>query len=147
MGLLAGLAGRRNALRFAAAPPGQQDATGGLLIEEQRPGFSRCSLKVAENHFNSFGVVHGGVLFTMADTGMGSALFPHLKEGERFATIEVKINYFKPVRAGTIVCVTEVIHLGKSIANLESSLSVEGVLVAKANGSYAIAGPRTANAP
>ncbi|MEP6738773.1 MAG: PaaI family thioesterase [Caldimonas sp.] len=113
----------------------------GLVIEEQRTGFSRCSLQVGPHHFNSSGVVHGAVLFTLADTGMGAALFPGLKEGEKCATIEVKINYFKPVFAGPIVCTTELVNRGKSVAHLESSVSVDGVLVAKASGTYAIFRP------
>jgi len=78
----------------------------GVVIEEQRAGFSRCALAVAPHHFNRFGVVHGGVVFTLADTGMGAALVPDLQEGEKCATIEVKINYFKPILAGVVTCTT-----------------------------------------
>jgi acyl-CoA thioesterase len=52
----------------------------GVVIEEQRAGFSRCALAVAPHHFNTLGVVHGGVMFTLADTGMGAALIPDLQE-------------------------------------------------------------------
>jgi acyl-CoA thioesterase len=62
----------------------------GVEIEEQRAGFSRCTLAVAPHHFNSSGVVHGGVVFTLADTGMGAALIPDLQPGEKCATIEFK---------------------------------------------------------
>jgi uncharacterized protein (TIGR00369 family) len=111
----------------------------GVVIAEQKPGFSECTLEVGRQHDNSGGVAHGGALFTLADTGMGAALIPDLKEGERCATIEVKINYLRPVKAGTlVVCRTEVLHRGRTIANLDSSLYADGVLVAKANGSYAI---------
>jgi acyl-CoA thioesterase len=110
----------------------------GLSVVEQRSGYSKCRLELVEHHYNSFGSVHGGVLFTLADTGMGSALYPSLAAGEMFATIEVKINYFKPVFSGVITCVTEVVNRGKAVAHLESSLYSADVLVAKASGSYAI---------
>ena len=118
----------------------------GVVIEEQRAGFSKCALAVAPHHFNRFGVVHGGVVFTLADTGMGAALIPDLQEGEMCATIEVQINYFKPILAGVLTCTTEVINRGKSVAHLESSVHSAGVLVAKASGNYAIFKPSNRDA-
>ena len=113
----------------------------GIEITEQRDGASTCLLAVAPRHFNSSGVVHGGAIFTLADTGMGAALIPGLQDGERCATIEIKINYFKPVTADVLTCNTEVINRGKSVAHLESSVYCAGVLVAKASGNYAIFRP------
>jgi acyl-CoA thioesterase len=115
----------------------------GIEIGEQRAGFSTCVLTVAPHHFNSSGVVHGGAVFTLADTGMGAALIPALQEGERCATIEIKITYFKPVVAGVLTCNTEIINRGKSVAHLESSVYSAGVLVARASGSYAMFRPST----
>ena len=114
----------------------------GLTVEEQRSGYSKCTLAVAEQHYNPHGVVHGAVIYALADTGMGAALYPTLDTGEICATIEVKINYFKPVVAGVITCLTEVIHRGKTIANIESRIFCGEVLVAKANGNYSIFKPR-----
>jgi acyl-CoA thioesterase len=93
-----------------------------LTIDEQRAGFSRLSLIVSDDHLNPHNVVHGAVLYALADTGMGSALYPTLAEGEICATIEIKINYFKPVTGGTVSCTTTIINRGKSVANLESKL-------------------------
>jgi acyl-CoA thioesterase len=110
----------------------------GLQFEQPKPGSSRCWLQVAELHLNGNGVVHGGVLFTLADTGMGAALVPTLADDESCATIEIKINYFKPVREGTLVCTAEMVNRGKTVANLEASVRAGEVLVAKANGSFSI---------
>lgn len=114
----------------------------GLVVEERRAGFSRCALEVAAQHLNPNRVVHGAVVYALADTGMGAALYPTLDEGELCATIEVKINYFKPASAGKLVCLTELVNRGKSVANLESRVLLGEVLVAKANGNYAIFTPR-----
>jgi acyl-CoA thioesterase len=107
-------------------------------------GRSRCTLAVAGAHHNPHGVVHGAVIFAMADTGMGAALYPTLEAGEICATIEIKINYFKPVVSGELACVTEMISRGRTIANLESSVYLGETLVAKANGNYAIFRPAAA---
>lgn len=113
-----------------------------LRIEEQRAGFSKLALDVNNNHLNPHHVVHGAVVYALADTGMGSALYPTLAEGEICATIEIKINYFKPISGGRITCTTEIINRGKTVANLESRVFVDGLLVAQANGNYAIFSPR-----
>ena len=113
----------------------------GLRIDEQAAGHSRLSLTVANEHLNPHRVVHGAVLYALADTGMGAALYPTLADGEICATIEIKINYFKPVSAGTLACLTRIVNRGRSVANLESQLFVGDSLVAQANGNYAIFKP------
>ena len=113
-----------------------------LRTDEQGAGHSRLSLRVAPEHLNPHRVVHGAVLYALADTGMGAALYPTLAEGEICATIEIKINYFKPVIEGTLSCMTELVNRGKTVANLESKVFLGKVLVAQANGNYAILRPR-----
>ena len=101
------------------------------------------SLVVAPAHLNPHQVVHGAVLYALADTSMGLALYPSLAEGEICATIEIKINYFKPVSAGTLNCITQVVNRGRTVANLDSRIYVGETLVAQANGNYAIFKPRS----
>ncbi len=110
----------------------------GMRIEEVRSGHCKCTLTVADYHRNSTGVVHGGVLFTLADTAMGASLYPMLDPTEICATIEIKINYFKPVSSGEIICTSEMVNRGKTVANLEASVYAGEVLIAKANGSFSI---------
>ena len=110
----------------------------GLTVVEQRPGYSRCTLTVSEMHYNPHRVVHGAVIYALADTGMGAALYPTLDGGEICATSEVKINYYRPVTAGLLSCVSEIINRGRTIANIESCVYSGEVLVAKANGSFSI---------
>jgi acyl-CoA thioesterase len=110
----------------------------GLRIEETATGHSRCSLEVKDFHVNSTGVVHGGALFTLADTAMGAALYSSLEEDEICATVEIKIAYFKPVFEGSVVCTAVVVNKGKSIASLEASIHQGDVLVSKASGTFSI---------
>jgi len=114
----------------------------GIVIEERRAGFSRLTLAVGPEHINSVGVVHGGVCFTLADTAMGAALVSALEPGEKCATLDVHISYLKPVVTGLISCTAELIHHGNSIAHLESSVHVDGALVARASANFAIIKPR-----
>jgi len=113
----------------------------GLAVSEQREGYSTCVLTVAERHYNPHRVLHGAVLYALADTGMGAALYPTLDAGEICATVQITINYFKPVVSGVVTCTTAVINRGKTVANMESRIYAGDVLVASANGNYSIFKP------
>lgn len=114
----------------------------GLRFEEQRAGYSRCVLEVGDRHRNPHGVAHGAVLYALADTGMGAALYPTLELGQMCATIQITMSYFKPVVAGVVTCTTEIVNRGKSVAHLQSRLVAGELLVATANGNYSIFKPR-----
>lgn len=110
----------------------------GLSIDKQEQGSSLCSIEVSDQLLNPHGVAHGAVVYALADTGMGAALYPSLEQGQICATIEIKINYYRPVYKGLISCETQVVNRGKTVANMESSIYCNGKLVAKANGNYSI---------
>jgi acyl-CoA thioesterase len=115
----------------------------GVVIHESAAGASLASLQVMAHHFNTVGVVHGGAIFTLADTGMAAALIPQLKEGEGCATTSLTIGYFRPVLAGPVVCTSRVVYRGKSLAHVEGNMHVADKLVARANGSWAVFPRRT----
>ena len=50
-----------------------------------------------EKHGNQQGTVHGGLLCELADAAIGTAHSTLTAEGESFATLEFKINFFRPV--------------------------------------------------
>lgn len=110
----------------------------GLKFIKLEKGYSQCTLEVVDKLLNPHKVVHGGVLYSMADTGMGAAAYSNLNKNEICATIEVKINYFKAVKGGNIVCNTKVIHQGKKVVTLDSEILNDNQIVAKALGTYSI---------
>ena len=110
----------------------------GLVFEEVACGTSRCGLEVREKLLNPHGVLHGGAMYSMADTGMGGALYSELEEDELCTTVEIKITYFKPVTGGTLTCDTKVVSRTRRIAALESEILCDGDLVAKASGTFYI---------
>jgi acyl-CoA thioesterase len=101
-------------------------------------GQSACWLEAGEHLFNPGGVLHGGVVFSMADTGMGSALHSLLEPGQFTTTIEIKINYLLPVKTGRLDCVSRVIHKTARQGVVESNIRLGEDLVATALGTFAI---------
>lgn len=118
----------------------------GLVVTARDDGRARSELTIAPEHLNPHGVVHGAVLFALADTAMGAALYPTLGDGESCATIEIKLNFFRPATQGTLVCDSAIVNRGRSIANLESRLLLGDKLVATANGHFAVFARRPAAA-
>ena len=110
----------------------------GLQFLKCEGGQSRCTLEVEPRLLNPHGAVHGGVLYSMADTGMGGAMYTVMERDELCATIEIKITYFKAVRSGTLVCDTRIISRGRRVAALESEITSDGRLVAKASGTFSV---------
>jgi len=110
----------------------------GFEFTKLRKGYSQCVLQINKNHFNPHKTVHGAVMYSMADTGMGGALYSLLEKNESCATVEIKITYFKAVRDGTLTCDTKAIHRGKSFGVLESEIFNDETLVSKAYGTFSI---------
>ena len=110
----------------------------GLKFTKLEKGYSQCTLEVVDKLLNPYKVVHGGVLYSMADTGMGAAAYTILGKNELCATIEIKINYFKAIKAGVLTCNTKVIHQGKKLVAMDSEILNDDQMVAKALGTYSI---------
>jgi acyl-CoA thioesterase len=110
----------------------------GLVVSRPRDGRCRASFTVAAELLNPNRVAHGGTLYTMADTAMGAAIHSVLERGISCVTVELKINYLKPVRAGRVTCLAKVIQCGRRIAVVEAEMKNQGVLVAKALGTFAV---------
>jgi uncharacterized protein (TIGR00369 family) len=71
--------------------------------------------RVRPELLNSAGSLHGGVAASLADAAVGCALYRHLNGGRRFTTIEMKVNYFRPVTEGRLIARSRLVRVGSSI--------------------------------
>jgi len=69
----------------------------GFTIGSIEPGRVVMEMDAGPQHANPMGTVHGGILCDLADAAMGMAYASTLDEGETFTTLELKINFLKPV--------------------------------------------------
>ena len=95
-------------------------------------------LPVDGRHLNPHGVVHGAVIYAMADTGMGAALYSTLDAGYACATIDISITYFRPVIKGHLLCQTILDNKGRTVAHLTARITQNDKLIAQASGNFAI---------
>lgn len=119
----------------------------GINLTSVDSGVAAVEYDTSAQHANAMGTLHGGVLCALADTAMGVAFFTVLEEGESLATLELKINYLKPVWKGKLTATARVVKRGKLTGLLECDiLDGEGQLVARAGSTYmAISGDQAAN--
>jgi acyl-CoA thioesterase len=110
----------------------------GISFTKAENGYCQCTLKVNDGLMNPQKALHGGVAYSMADTGMGGALYSIMEPDELCASIEINMVYFRAVISGALTCDTRVIHRGKRIATLESEVYNDGSLIAKALGTFSI---------
>jgi acyl-CoA thioesterase len=114
----------------------------GMEVVECAPGRGRVRVRFSRGLINSNGVVHGGVVCSAADAAMAVALLSLMKEGERMATTEMKINFIKPVQDCDVIAEAHILHRGGHTAVGEVTVrDSAGNLVAKALATYAITGP------
>src|SRR5712692_2660967 len=91
------------------------------------------ALEAGPQHANPMGTLHGGIICDVADAAMGVAYASTLGEGESFTTIELKINFLRPFKSGTLVATARLVKGGRTIGLTECDVTdQEGRLVARA---------------
>lgn len=105
----------------------------GFKVTAIEPGKATVTLEAGRQHANPMGTLHGGVLCDIADAAMGLAYAANLAEGESFTTLELKINFLKPVWEATLTAEGKVVKQGRTVGLVECDVTDEkGRLVAHA---------------
>ena len=106
----------------------------GFEVKEITDGGAVVTLAGERRHANPMGTLHGGILCDIADAAMGMAFASTLAPGESFTTIELKINFFRPVWDARLRAEGKVVRRGSTIGYAECEIADEGGrLVAKAS--------------
>jgi uncharacterized protein (TIGR00369 family) len=120
----------------------------GLELEALSPGWCEARLEVQPWHLQQTGVVHAGVIATLADHCAGAAATTLLAPGEFVVTAEYKINLLRGARGERLHCRAEVLKPGQSLSVVEASVYAERdgkrELVAKLSATMAVVRPRPA---
>jgi uncharacterized protein (TIGR00369 family) len=106
----------------------------GFTITSVEPGEAVIAFEATTRHANPMGTLHGGVLCDIADAAMGMAYASTLAEGETFTTLELKINFLKPVWTGRLLAIGRVVKDGQTVGLMECDIRDAGnTLVARAS--------------
>jgi 1,4-dihydroxy-2-naphthoyl-CoA hydrolase len=104
----------------------------GLTLEEAGPERVAARLDWAPHLCTSAGVMHGGVLMSLADTAGALVAFLGMPDGATTATITSTTQMFRPVTGGTVRAVALPLHRGRTTVTVQTSLTSDaGKLVAQ----------------
>jgi uncharacterized protein (TIGR00369 family) len=106
------------------APPVSQLV--GLRMVAAEEGRVTFELDAGPQHSSPPGTLHGGILCDLADAAMGCAVVSVLEEGASFATVELKINFLKPVWTARLTAVGATIKVGRTLTLCECRITDEG---------------------
>ena len=93
-------------------------------LAELSEGHAVFAVEPAEYHYNPIGVVHGGLAATLLDSAMGCAVHSALPAGAGYTSLEIKVNFVRPLTAetGRVRCEAKLIHLGGRTATAEGRI-------------------------
>ncbi len=120
--------------RFNASTPAGVAKLIGFRLTGFAGGEATVELKSGPQHYNPMGTVHGGVLCDIADAAMGMALASTLGPDQSFTTLELKINFLRPVWEADLTAKARVISRGKTVGLVECDVTdASGRLLARAS--------------
>ena len=110
------IAGRHPAPPFARST--------GIWLTEADEGRAVFAGLPSEGFFNPIGTIHGGWTSAILDSAMACAVHTTLKAGQAYTTVEMKLNFVRPVlpSSGRLTCEGVVIHRGGTLATSEGRL-------------------------
>jgi uncharacterized protein (TIGR00369 family) len=93
-------------------------------LVEVRPGFAAFEGMPSQDFYNPLGTVHGGFAATLLDSALGCAIYTALGKGDGWTTLDLKVNYIRPMSkdTGPIRAEGRVIHRGRTVATSEGDL-------------------------
>ena len=111
----------------------------GLHADPVDDGRGRVVVEAGDEHLNDHGTVHGGVLATMIDAAMGTAVAT--TGGESPVTVSLTVTYHEPGRPGRLEATAEVRKRGKRLMVVEAEVVQDGDVVADALATFAVRPP------
>ena len=109
---------------------GEREASGmarlmNMRLVEVEEGRAVFSVSPDERHYNGLGIAHGGLAATLLDSALGCAINTAMPAGRVFTTLEMKVNYVRPMRreTGEVRCEAEVLHAGGRVATAEGRIT------------------------
>ena len=120
---MTGLEYMRQVMTGKVPPSGMGQLMNFKLVEVSE-GRAVFTIQPDERHYNGLGIAHGGLAATLLDSATGCAINTMMPAGRIFTTLEMKINYVRPLTAATgeVRCEANVIHVGGRVATAEGRI-------------------------
>lgn len=109
----------------------------GMDVCAVEAGRAAAAVDISAAHLNPNGVVHGAVLFALADTAMGAAAMSVLPGGQYATSVDVQLRFVRPASTGRLEALVEVLKRGRHVIHLDGRITGhDGDLIATATGTF-----------
>lgn len=123
------------------------------MTEPWEPIYSRVTdkavvlgLRAAEPHLNSRGLVHGGLLTTLADNAMGLSCALHFEGRPRLLTANLTVDFLNVAGAGQWIEIdTAFVKAGRTMCFAQAFVTADGEICARANAVFRVAAQQPSN--
>jgi len=112
----------------------------GFSLLNVRRGKAEVAMALKRSFLQEEGIVHGGVLTTLADTAAVYTIYPFLHDAESMSSIEFKMNFLRPasINDGSLTAKAKLVRRGRSVALAEVDVFQARRLVAKGMFTYLV---------
>src|SRR3954462_6133702 len=110
----------------------------GVVIREVTEGSARLELEATDEHLNPAGTVHGGVLATLVDTAMGTAIRSMSDDGDVPATSQLTVTYLRPGKPGRLEVGARVRTRGEHLTVCAADVDQDGRNLVHAVATFAL---------
>ncbi len=118
--------------------PGGFAARLGAQVEAADDGSARIAFEVTDEHLNPAGTLHGGVLATLVDTAMGTAVRSATGDDDVPATSQLTVTYLRPGKPGPLEVTARVRTKGEHLTVCEAEVEQDGKAIGHAVATFAL---------
>ena len=110
----------------------------GIELIGAAQGTVKLGLVIKDELRQVHGVMHGGATASLIDTATAFAILPLMEAGKRFSTVDLMVNYLRPLKQGNVTVEARVVRLGRRLITVAADVFDEdGKLSATAISTYA----------
>ena len=118
------------------------------IYTKQTPDAIILGLRLATPHTNARGFVHGGLIAAMTDKAMGHSCAHKMHNSHSLVTVSMSIDFISSAQVGQWLTVeTDVIKTGSTICFAQCFVKADGVVIARANGTFRVVPKKEAVVP
>jgi len=111
----------------------------GIELVDASPGHAEVAFEAKPEHVNLQGLIHGGMLATLADTAMGLAVRTVLEAGRRHVTVQLSMEFLRPGKEGRIVARGRTVKIGTQLGFAEADVVDDrGRVLARAHSTLSV---------
>jgi acyl-CoA thioesterase len=108
----------------------------GIELAAATHGSVTLRLTIRDDLRQIHGVMHGGAIASLIDTATAFAIVSQLPNAEKFTTVDLTINYLRPLKDGTATAQARVIRAGRRLLTVSAEVDDDGNLAAMAISTY-----------